>query len=185
MNFAMIATLLVDFSPLKPDFGLLFWSTVFFSLFWLLVGKMAFKPIVKALKDRQEDIRNALDAARQARSEMSDLKAENERVLAEAREEKMEIIKEAKVSANLLVAEARDTAKAEAQRILQQAKVDIETAKMAAMVDVKNEIGAMALQIAEKVIRKQLSDQPSNVAYIQQLMDEMDRGGNRAPSPKA
>lgn len=165
--------LLLDFSPLKPDFGLLFWSTVFFCLFWFLVGKMAFKPIVKALKDRQEDIRIALDSAKQARIEMSNLKSENERVLAEAREEKMIIIKDAKESATLLVAEAREKAKEEAQRILQQTKQDIENAKMAAMVDVKNEIGVMALQIAEKVIRKQLADQPAQVEYVNKLMDEV------------
>jgi len=171
--FDLFSTFLLDFSPLKPDFGLLFWSTVFFLLFWFMVGKMAFKPIIKALKDRQEEIRNALDAAKQARSEMSNLKAENERVLAEAREEKMLIIKDAKESANLVVSEARDKAKEEAQRILQQAKLDIENAKMAAMVDVKNEIGVMALQIAEKVIRKQLADQPAQVEYVNKLMDEV------------
>lgn len=171
--FSSFSILLLDFSPLKPDFGLLFWSSVFFLLFWFLVGKMAFKPIVKALKDRQDDIRNALDAAKLARSEMSNLKAENERVLAEAREEKMLIIRDAKESANTLVAEARDKAKEEAQRILQQAKLDIENAKMAAMVDVKNEIGVMALQIAEKVIRKQLSNQPEQVDYVNKLMDEV------------
>ncbi len=173
MSIDFFTITLIDFSPLKPDFGLLFWSTVFFILFWFLIGKLAFKPIVKALKDRQEDIRNSLDAAKKAREEMSNLKAENERILAEAREEKMVIIKEAKESANVLVSEARDKAKEEAQRILQQAKIDIENAKMAAMVDVKNEIGVMALQIAEKVIRQQLHDQPAQVQYVNKLMDEM------------
>ena len=164
---------LVDFSPLKPDFGLLFWSSLFFILFWTLIGKFAFKPIVKALKDRQDEIQNSLDAAKTARSEMSNLKAENERILAEAREEKMNIIKEAKESATVLVAEARDKAKEEAQLLLQQAKMDIETAKKAAMVDVKNEIGVMSLQIAEKIIRKQLADQKANVEYVEKLVDEI------------
>ncbi len=173
MSIDLFTITLIDFSPLKPDFGLLFWSTVFFLLFWFMIGKLAFKPIVKALKDRQEDIRNSLDAAKKAREEMSNLKAENERILAEAREEKMLIIKEAKESANLVVSEARDKAKEEAQRLLQQAKTDIENAKMAAMVDVKNEIGVMALQIAEKVIRQQLNDQPAQVQYVNKLMDEI------------
>ena len=164
---------LVDFSPLKPDFGLLFWSSLFFILFWTLIGKFAFKPIVKALKDRQDEIQNSLDAAKTARSEMSNLKAENERILAEAREEKMNIIKEAKESATVLVAEARDKAKEEAQRLLQQAKMDIETAKKAAMVNIKNEIGVMSLQIAEKIIRKQLADQKANVEYVEKLVDEI------------
>ncbi|HEX5624388.1 MAG TPA: F0F1 ATP synthase subunit B [Saprospiraceae bacterium] len=169
--FALIS--LLDFSPLKPDFGLLFWSSVFFLLFWFLVGKMAFKPIVKFMKDRQDEIQNSLDAAKQARSEMSNLKAENEKILAEAREEKMNIIKEAKESATIVVSEAREKAKEEAQRLLQQAKADIDTAKKAAMVDVKNEIGVMALQIAEKVIRKELTDKQPNVDYVNKLVDEI------------
>ncbi|MBK6543909.1 MAG: F0F1 ATP synthase subunit B [Saprospiraceae bacterium] len=164
---------LVDFSPLKPDFGLLFWSSVFFLLFWFLIGKMAFKPIVKALKDRQDEIQNSLDAAKQARSEMSNLKVENEKILAEAREEKMNIIKDAKESATIVIAEARDKAKEEAHRIMQQAKQDIETAKKAAMVDVKNEIGVMALQIAERVIRKELKDKQPNIEYVNKLVDEI------------
>ncbi len=173
MNAFFYTIPLVDFSPLKPDFGLLFWSTVFFLLFWFLIGKLAFKPIIKALKDRQDDIQHSLDEAKTARTEMSNLKVENEKILAEAREEKMNIIKEAKESANILVTEARDKAKEEAQRILQQAKADIENAKKAAMVDVKNEIGVMALQIAEKVIRKELSNKPANVDYVNTLLNEV------------
>lgn len=173
MNTFFYTITLVDFSPLKPDFGLILWSCVFFLLFWYLIGKMAFKPIVKALKDRQDEIQNSLDSAKIARAEMSTLKAENEKILAEAREEKMNIIKEAKESATIVIAEARDKAKEEAQRILQQAKLDIENAKKAAMVDVKNEIGTMALQIAEKVIRKELTDQKSNVEYVNKLVNEV------------
>ncbi len=163
----------MDFSPLKPDFGLFFWSVLFFLLFWLIIGKLAFKPIIKALKDRQDEIQNSLDSAKIARAEMSTLKAENEKILAEAREEKMNIIKEAKESATIVITEARDKAKEEAQRVLQQAKMDIENAKKAAMVDVKNEIGAMALQIAEKVIRKEMADQKSNVEYVNKLVNEV------------
>lgn len=173
MSFDLFNIFLLDFAPLKPDFGLLFWSTVFFCLFWFLVGKMGFKPIIKAMKERQDEIQNSLDAAKHAREEMANMVSENERIMAEAREEKMNIIKEAKEAASILVSEARDKAKEDAQRLLQQAKIDIETAKMAAMVDVKNEIGVMALQIADKVIRKQLSDKPAQMEYVNTLMDEM------------
>lgn len=173
MNAFFYNISLVDFSPLKPDFGLLFWSSVFFLLFWLLIGKFAFKPIVNALKVRQDEIQNSLDAAKTARTEMSNLKVENERILAEAREEKMNIIKEAKESATIVITEARDKAKEEAQRLLQQAKFDIENAKKAAMVDVKNEIGVMALQIAEKVMRKELSNKTANVEYVNALLNEV------------
>lgn len=101
----------------------MFWSTIIFLIFWLIIGKFAFKPIVKALNDRADDIQKSLDSAKNAKLEMSQLKAENETILAEAREEKMRIIKEAKDAANLLIAEGRDKAKEEAQRIVVNAKM--------------------------------------------------------------
>jgi len=108
-----------------------------------------------------------------AKLEMSQLKAENETILAEAREEKMRIIKEAKDAANLLIAEGRDKAKEEAQRIVVNAKNDIEIAKKSALVDVKNQVGAMAIEIAEKVIRKNLASDQTQQEYVNRLMDEI------------
>ncbi|HRG42981.1 MAG: F0F1 ATP synthase subunit B [Saprospiraceae bacterium] len=172
MDFLFIAPWL-DFSPIKPTFGLLFWSTIIFLIFWLIIGKFAFKPIVKALNDRADDIQKSLDSAKNAKLEMSQLKAENETILAEAREEKMRIIKEAKDAANLLIAEGRDKAKEEAQRIVVNAKNDIEIAKKSALVDVKNQVGAMAIEIAEKVIRKNLASDQTQQEYVNRLMDEI------------
>ncbi|MDQ3142230.1 MAG: F0F1 ATP synthase subunit B [Bacteroidota bacterium] len=163
----------LDFSPIKPAFGLLFWSFLVFTFFWLIVGKLAFKPILKALNDRSNDIQYSLDSAKRAKEEMAQLKSENERVLAEAREEKMKIIREAKDSANILIGEAKEKAKEEAQRIVVNAKNDIETAKKAALVDVKNQVGAMAVEIAEKVIRKDLSSNQQQQDYIKRLVDEI------------
>ncbi len=164
---------LVDFSPIKPDFGLFFWTVVVFLIFWLLVGKLAFRPIVRALKDRGVEIQAALDSAKLAREEMSKMKAENEKIIAEAREEKMKIIREAKDAANNIVAEAKEKAKEEAKRITVQAKLDIENAKKAALVDVKNQLGMLALEIAGKVIRKNLSDAEAQQEYVKRLLDEV------------
>lgn len=79
---------LLEFSVIKPAFGFMFWATVVFLIFWLFVGKLAFKPIVRALNQRADDIQTSLDAAKTAREQMSQLKAENEKIMAEARDEK-------------------------------------------------------------------------------------------------
>ena len=83
---------LLDFSPIKPDLGLLLWTTLIFSLFWFLISKAAFKPITNALKSREDDIQSALDEAKKAREEMAKMKAENEALLAQAREERAQIL---------------------------------------------------------------------------------------------
>lgn len=163
----------IEFSPIKPEVGLLFWSTIVFAILWLVIGKLAFKPIIKALNDRSNTIHDSLQAAQRAKEEMKNLQSENERIMAEAREEKMRIIKEAKDAANSIVNEAKDKAKEEAQRITVNAKNEIETAKMAALVDVKNQVGAMATDIAEKIIRKNLATDASHQEYVKKLVDEV------------
>ncbi|HRI01193.1 MAG TPA: F0F1 ATP synthase subunit B [Saprospiraceae bacterium] len=164
---------LLDFSVIKPDFGLLAWSTLIFLIFWFGIGKLAFKSIIKALNDRASDIQSALDSAKKTREEMANMKAENEKILAEAREEKARIIKEAKEAGNQIIAEAREKSKEDAQRILVNAKNEIENAKKAAMVDIKNQVGVMALDIADKVIRKELSTQQPQQEYVKKLVDEI------------
>jgi len=163
---------LADFSPIKPDFGLLFWSTVFFLIFWFGIGKFAFKAIANALKERAQDIQNSLDQAKKAREEMSQLVAENEQLLAQAREERAQILREAKEAKDEIVADARDKAKQEAQIIINNAKEAIENLKQEAMVDVKNKAGLLALELAEKVMRKELSNDADHKQYVNTLLDE-------------
>ncbi len=164
---------LAEFSVIKPDIGLLFWSTVIFILFWVVVGSLAFKPIVRALKKREQDIQNSLDEAKRAREEMANLKAENEELLRQAREERSRILREAKEIGDKMVAEAKEKAKEEARRIVTEAKEQIENQKRAAMIEVKNELGMMAIQIAEKILRKNLAGDKEQEAYVQSLIDEI------------
>lgn len=164
---------LADFSVIKPDFGLLFWTVVVFLLFWFLIGKTSFKAIGEALRKRETDIQDALDAADRAKAEMANLQAENDRLLAEAREEKVKILKEAKETSTRMVNEAKDKAKAEANKILESARNEINTQKQAAMQEVTNEVGSMALQIAEKVLRKELSTSGDHKNYVNQLVKEI------------
>lgn len=164
---------LIDFTPIKPDFGLIFWSTVIFLIFWLLIGKLAFRPIAAALKKRESDIQGSLDEAKRVRQEMANLKAENEALLIQAREERAVILKEAKDAGNRIVDEAKVKAKEEAQKIVASAKEQIENQKMAAITDLKNQVGAMSIQIAEKVLRRELSADAEQEAFVSGLVKEI------------
>lgn len=164
--------LLADFSPIKPDFGLLFWSTLFFLIFWFGIGKLAFPAIANALKERARDIQDALDQAKKARVEMSNLVAENEQLLAQAREERSQMLREAKEVKEQIIAEAREKAREEAQIIINNAKEAIENLKNESIVDVKNQAGILALEVAEKVMRKQLVNDEAQRSYVNLLLEE-------------
>ncbi|MCC6722972.1 MAG: F0F1 ATP synthase subunit B [Saprospiraceae bacterium] len=164
---------LIDFTPIKPDFGLIFWTTIIFLIFWLMIGKFAFRPIAAALKKRESDIQGSLDEAKRVRQEMANLKAENEALLVQAREERAHILKEAKDAGNKLVEEAKIKAKEEAQKIVASAKEQIENQKMAAITDLKNQVGAISLEIAEKVIRKELKGNAEHEAFVNGLVKEI------------
>ncbi len=164
---------LADFSPIKPDFGLLFWTTLIFLLVWIPIGRKAFKPILQALKDREAGIADALGSAEKARLEVANMKAENEQILAQAREERMKMLKEAKEQATAIVNESKNAAKEEASKIMVNAKQEIENMKLAVITDVKNQAGTLALEIAEKVIRKELKGNAEQVAFVNILVKEM------------
>lgn len=164
---------LADFNPIKPEFGLFFWTTLFFILFWWLIGKYAFKPITESLKKREGDIQDAIDTAKKTREEMNTMKAENEKILAEAREERAKILVEAKDTKNSIINEARDKAKEEASKVINSAMLDIENQKKTAMIEVKDQVSKLALEIAEKIIRKELQSNPDQQAFAKKLVDDL------------
>lgn len=166
---------LADFSPIKPDFGLILWTIIIFCLFWGLIGWKAFGPIARALKTREADIQGALDEAKKAREEMTNLRAENEQLLQKAREERAAMLKEAKDTKNKIVGEAKDKAKTEANKIILDAKVEIENEKKSALAAVKSEVGLMALEIAEKVIRRELSGDKAQEDFVNELVREINQ----------
>ncbi len=158
---------------MKPDPGLLIWTVAIFVLFWLLMARFAFKPIQQALKQREDDIQSSLDEAKKAREEMANLKAENEELLRQAQEERMKILKEANEAKENIIGEAKQKAKAEANNIISNAKQEIENQRMAAITDIKNQVGVMAIEIAEKVLRKELQDETSQEKYVDELVKDM------------
>ena len=164
---------LADFSVIKPDFGLFFWSCLIFVLFWALIGKFAFKPIAEALKKREDDIQGALDEAVKTREEMTKMKAQNEALLAEAREERSRMLKEAKETKDAIIKEAKEGAKEEANKILTTAKMEIENQKKLAIQEVKNQAGLMALDITERLIRTELKDRESQKKLVESMVKEI------------
>lgn len=164
---------LADFTVMKPDPGLLVWTLLIFVLFWALMARFAFKPIQNALKQREDDIQKSLDEAKKAREEMANLKAENEQLLKQAQEERMKILKEANEAKEAIINESKNKAKEEAQKIVANAKEQIEHQRMAAITDIKNQVGKMSLEIAEKVIRKQLESNQEQERFVNTLVEEM------------
>ena len=164
---------LADFSVIKPDPGLLLWTTIIFVLFWFIMSRYAFKPIAESLKKREVDIQSSLDEAKRARQEMSELQAENAKLLAQAREERSAILKEAKEAKEDIIAEAKERANAEYKRKVESAIQDIENQKLAAMVALKNQAGQMAVEIAEKLLRKELANKADQDAYAKSLAESI------------
>ena len=164
---------LADFSVIRPEPGLLIWTTIIFCLFWWLMSKFAFKPIAEGLKKRETDIQAALDEAKIAREEMANLHAQHEVLLNQARDERTAMLKEAKETRDEIIAEAKARANAEYKRKLDSAIQDIDNQKMAAMTDLKNQSGKLAIEIAERVIQRSLSTDADQVAYAQSLANSI------------
>jgi len=164
---------LAEFPVILPEIGVLFWTTIIFAVVWFFLGKTAFKPISKALTDREESIENALQAAEQARNEMAALGAKSDAIAKQAQEERARIVREAKEAKTQMISEARDEAKAEAAKIIANATQEIDRQKRAAMAEVKNQAGALALQVAEQVLRKELSNDASQTAFVNELIKDV------------
>lgn len=164
---------LVDFSVIKPDPGLLFWTTVFFLLVWGILGKVAFKPIANALKTRENEIQDSIDEAKKVQAQMAQLKDDNAKLLAEAREESTRIVADAEAYAKQRRTEAIDEAKTAAQKVSADAQRDIANMRDSAMADLKKEVGVMALDIAEKVLRKDLQSDTSQSALVNELVKNL------------
>lgn len=156
-----------------PGFGLIFWTSVVFIILLLLLKKMAWTPILENVDARNKSIEEALVAAENARDEMSNLKADNERILKEARAERDEMLKEARdIKANI-VSDAKNSAKEEADKMIASAKAVIENEKAAAISELKKSVGALSIEIAEKVLKAELKDSEKQNTYIAEMLKEV------------
>ena len=142
----------------NPGLGVIFWMTLSFGLLLLILGKFVWPPVMRSLNEREDRIDQALLAAERTREEMKELAFSNEKLMLEAREERDKLIGEARVVKESLIEEARLKATEEADRIIESARERIHFEKMAALTDLKNQIANLSIDIAEKIIAKELSD---------------------------
>ena len=157
---------------LNPSFGLIFWTLLAFLLVFFILKKYAWKPILKSLNDREQGIADSLATAEKVKAEMVQLKGENEALLAKAREERAQLLKEARDTRDKIVNEAKEQAKIEASKIISDAQAAIEQQKMAALTEVKNQVGNLVVEVAEKILRRELADKGQQESYIRQLTNE-------------
>lgn len=156
-----------------PSIGLVFWTLVAFLVLLVLLKKLAWKPVLGAIHERERSIEEALNKAELAREEMSRLSSENEALLKEARIERDEILKEAKELKDQIVADAKNAAQVEGAKLIEKAKVEINNQKIAALDEVKNQVAALSLDIAEKVLRKQFDDRQKQDALVSDLLKDV------------
>ncbi len=156
---------------LLPGLGLVFWTLLAFLVVFFILKKFAWKPILESLKERETGIATSIASAETMKAEMAALKSENEAVLAQARDERAKIIKEAKEVSDKMIADAKDKARAEFDRIVSEAQAAITQQKNAALTDVKNQVGNLVIEVAEKVLRRELSDKAVQENYIKELAE--------------
>ncbi len=153
--------------------GLFFWQTLLFLALLFLLWRYAWKPILNAVEDREEGIKNALAAAEDAKKEMQNVTADSEKLLQEARAEREVMLKEAREIKDKIVADARDLAQIEGDKMIKQAQATIQSEKKAAVADIKNQVADLSLQIAEKVIKEQLSDDKKQIKLVDDMLGDI------------
>ena len=158
---------------ITPGIGLLFWMFLAFGTVLFILKKFAWKPILEALEERESSITTALSEARMARQEVSLLKVKNDELILEVQEERDAILKDARDTKSAMVADAKNRAKEEADRMIQQAREEILSEKNAAIADIKGQVALLSLEIAEKILKSELSEEKKQKALIDSLLDEI------------
>jgi F-type H+-transporting ATPase subunit b len=158
---------------ITPGFGLVFWMTISFSVVLYLLLKYAWKPIMGALKAREEFIEKALQAAEIARQEIKDLTVDNQKLISEAKIERDKILRDAREAKETIITEARTRASVEGDRLIAIAKEAIENQKMAAITELQNQVAAMSIEIAEKILRNELKHDEKQKAFMNSLLNEI------------
>lgn len=157
---------------LTPSIGNIFWTAVVFILLVVLLKAFAWKPILNAVNQREVTIIDALNQAKLAKIEMSQLKEDNESILREARAERDGILKEAREMKDKIVNEAKESAKVEGDKMIAAARQSIETEKNAAMADIKNQIGSLSVSIAESILKEKLNTNDSQNALVENILNK-------------
>jgi F-type H+-transporting ATPase subunit b len=158
---------------LTPGTGLIIWQLIVFVLLVFLLAKLAWKPIITSLKEREKSIQDALDTAEKARLEMSKLKSDNENLLKQAREEREKILREAREASNRMKEEAQVEAKKSADRIVEDARAAIQAEKNTALKEVKSLVANLSLEVAGKILQKNLADDKAQKSLTQEYIKDL------------
>ena len=158
---------------IKPEVGLVFWAALSFFILLFILGKYAWKPILAAVAEREQSIETALSRAEAVREEMGRLTNENEALLKQARAERDAILHEATKVKNQIISDAKDAAYKQGTRLLDNARQEINNQKLIAIADLKNQVAALSLEIAEKVLRKQFEDQKKQDELVKELLRDV------------
>ncbi|QCX52595.1 F0F1 ATP synthase subunit B [Elizabethkingia sp. JS20170427COW] len=157
---------------LTPSIGNIFWAALVFIILLILLGKFAWRPILDAINTREANIIDALNQVRVAKAEMENLKADNERIIREAKIEREAILKEAREIKDKIVNEAKDLAKAEGDKMIEQARQSIASEKHAAMADIKSQIGELSLTIAETILKQKLESNDAQNQLVENILNK-------------
>jgi F-type H+-transporting ATPase subunit b len=152
--------------------GLFFWHSIIFVGLILLLKKFAWKPILDAVNEREQGIKDALLSAKNAKQEMQNLKSDNEKLIAEARLERDAMMKEAREIKDKMINDAKTEAQAQGLKMIEQAKAAIQSEKNAAMADLKNQVSSLSIEIAEKVLKGELANKEAQTKLVAQLLGD-------------
>lgn len=155
-----------------PEFGLIFWTSITFLVLLFILKKFAWKPILGAVSEREKGIKDALASAVEARKEMENLQADNERILKDARAEREAMLKDARELKNKMIDDAKQDAKIEANKLITQAQAAIDAEKKAAIADLKSQVAQISISIAEKVVHDELSNTEKQEKLVESMLDD-------------
>ena len=155
-----------------PDFGLIFWTFISFAVLFFLLRKFAWKPMLSTVNNREQSIKDALAAAENAKKEMQNLTADNERILKEARAEREGMMKEARELKTKMISDAKEEAKIVADKMIEQAQLAIENEKKGAVAELKSQVASLSVEIAEKVVKNELSDKNKQLKLVEDMLGD-------------
>jgi F-type H+-transporting ATPase subunit b len=158
---------------ITPEYGLFVWQVVVMIVLIFLLTKFAWKPVMKAVGEREASINDALASAEKAKEEMANLKADNEKLLQQARAERDEMLKEAQDMKKSIISEATEDANEKSDRILRKAQITIQSEKKQALLEIKSQVAELSVQIAETVVKKQLDDKKEQMILVNKMLDDV------------
>lgn len=162
-------------SLITPDFGLLFWMTVIFAVVFFILAKFGFPVITGMVEKRSDRIEESLRKADEAEKAIAEMQERREQIISEAKAEEAKILKEASATSDSIVSNAKDKAREEAEKVLEQARIEIAAEKESALRDIRRLVARLSVEVSEKVLRADLDDDKKQGAYLDRLIDEVQR----------